>query len=387
MTLPPMWKVKRELRRIGDKISFPILARTTERFRQTYHDLNLGRFLTETPGNLPLTSRVAVLVLFQPKGLLGSSFLTLDHLAQEGWSVLVVSNAALSEADRARLVRRCAHVIERPNIGYDFGAYREGWRWIERQGHRPDRLILMNDSTWFPLRMQDDSLRRMEAMDIDLAGHIFKTETTEEDGRDHLESHLVMFGPRALAHPAIGGFWTNYVMTDSRVQTIQRGEKGLTQTALGAGLTVRGLLGREAMVDLLARLSDEDLLEVVADLALHSDEGRAHRAAWQAAAAEGRPWRADFMAWTAHELSNSRQHFVSAAYICPAVGLGGMGFVKKANEVRFQLARLALMRKIDARRIPSIDPVVRDEIDLATRSWQAPPEWRADPGLRQIVQP
>jgi lipopolysaccharide biosynthesis protein len=238
MSLPPAWKVKRELRRIASKFEFRVTSPFVDRLRQNHHDRNLSRLLRETPGQLPLTARVAVFVLFQPKGIAASTFLTLNHMAQEGWSVLVVSNTPLSDADRASLAQHSAHVIERPNTGYDFGAYREGWRWLDRNGHKPDWLILMNDSTWFPLRMEDDSLRRMVALNADLAGHIFKTEKANDRGHDHVEAHLLMFSPHALGHPAVRRFWAEYLMSNSKDKTIAKGEKGITDAVRSAGLSV-----------------------------------------------------------------------------------------------------------------------------------------------------
>lgn len=386
MTLPPRWKVKRELRRLVEKTRVATFQQFADRFRQFSYDRNLSRLLRETSGDLPLTPRIAVFVLFQPRGIAGSTFLTLDHLAQEGWSVVIVSNARLSDADRARLARRSAHVIERPNTGYDFGAYREGWRWLDQHVHKPDRLILMNDSTWFPLRMQDDSLRRMEALGVDLAGHIFKTEDAENKSRDHMEAHLLMLGPRALAHPAISGFWADYRMSNSRSITIRKGEKGITQTARATGLSVQGLLDRERMVGLLSQLPDADLLDVVRDLVLHTDDGRQQRADWLTAATAGQPWRDGFLSWASHELANSQEHLLSVTFIDPAIRLGGMGFLKKSQERRFQLARMALLRGIGSGRIPPIDPIVTEEVQAAIRAWKPPVDWRTDPNKKQTAE-
>ncbi|NJS39229.1 MAG: hypothetical protein HC783_09630 [Rhodobacteraceae bacterium] len=322
---------------------------------------------------------MAVFVLFQPKGIAGSTFLTLDHLTQEGWSTLVISNAPLSEADRTRLAAASGHVIERPNTGYDFGAYREGWRWLHRRGLALDRLILMNDSTWFPLRMNDTSLKRMEALNADLAGQIYKTEKTEAKGRDHLESHLLMLSGRALSHPAIQRFWAAYVMTKYKPRTILFGEKGLSQAAMTANLSVAGLLGREQMVDLLSNLSDADLLEALDHLALHNEPARLQRTAWKGAASVGQPWRESFLAWTSQELSNSRQHLVSATYVASASRYGDMGFLKKSNERRFHLARLAFLRGIEEGYLSSINTTVMLEVQASTSSWKPQEHWRLDP--------
>lgn len=379
MSLPPLWKVRRELWRVKEQVQGSIQRRLADPLRRAMYERNLQKTLQETPGRLPLTPRVAVFVLFQSKGIPGSIFFTLDHLAREGWSVLIVSNAQLTDTDRARLAEKSAHLIERPNIGYDFGAYREGWRWLANRGQPLDRLILMNDSTWFPLRVEDDSLRRMEALDVDLAGHIFKTELAEDNKHDHIESHLLMMSRKALAHPTIRAFWNHYLMTDSKALTIQHGEKGITHAARRAGLKVQGLLSRERLVSLMAAQSDEALLDTLRNLSMHNDTGDRQLAAWLAAAADGKPWREIFFAWVEHELLNSRQHLLSATFIDPAVSLGGMGFLKKSGDKRFHLARLTLMNSISARRIAPLDQSMTSEIEACIRSWLPPHDWRGRP--------
>ncbi|HLP66652.1 MAG TPA: rhamnan synthesis F family protein, partial [Rhizobium sp.] len=288
MPLPPPWKLKRELRRIYESLLTAVRYRhLVEWLRLSFYEMAPSLNLRETHGALTLTSRVAVFVLFQPKAVAPSTLITLEYLAQEGWSVLVISNSPLSREDRDRLASKSAQVIERPNLGYDFGAYREGWRWLHGRDHRIVRLILMNDSTWFPLRRQDDSLRRMEMLNADLAGHIFKTVFSDDPRDDHVESHLLMFGPRALLHPDIHQFWATYRMTNSRALTIKTGEVGISQAAIGAGLTVKGLLDRDRLLTLLEGLNDDELSLVVANLVLDDADSRQLRADWRAAAATG----------------------------------------------------------------------------------------------------
>jgi hypothetical protein len=384
MELPPRWKIKRELRRAKENVLDGLrFLPVVDRVRQLRYDLLSARLLRETQGALALTPRMAVFVLFQPKGLAASTFLTLEHLTEEKWSVLVVSNAPLTESDRSRVAMTSSYVIERPNAGYDFGAYREGWQWIHRHVGQIDRLILMNDSTWFPLRRQDDSLRRMEKLNVDLTGHIFKTELSDDPSHDHIEAHLLMFGPRALTNLAIKEFWAKYLMSDSRDVTIATGEKGITQTARDAGLVVKGLLDRERIIKILSSQADGALLDIASNVVVHLDTDRARRANWLAAAAVGRAWRDDFLVWSDNELANSRQQLLSTTFVDPAVRLGGMGFLKKALDKRFQLARMRVIREMDAGRIPPLDPVVIDEVRKSIREWKEPHSWRLDPNRKQ----
>ena len=329
---------------------------------------------------------IAVIVIFQPNGIAASTFLTLRYLARLDWSVVIVANSGVTHADRERLAEHCAMIIERPNVGYDFGAYREGWLWLDRNGHCPDRLLLLNDSTWFPLRAEDDTLSRMEALNADVAGHIFKSESALDSARDHVESHLLMFNCAAVRHPSIRSFWSHYVMSDLRALTISQGEKGLTQTAIGAGLNVEALLGRDRLVALLSALPDPELLSALRNLVFHNAFGRGLQADLLAAAKAGNPWRERLLDWTYKELSGSPQHLVSVTFIDPAMSLGGMGFLKKSNERRFQLARLAAIRGIEEGRIAPMDPVVEAEVRAAIAAWKPPFDWRANPNELQVAE-
>lgn len=368
MTLPPLWKVQRELERVRVGAWRWLRGAVVEPPRQWLYDRRTARHQRPVAGRGTLTGRVAVLVLFQPKGLAGSVQLTLDHLVAQGWSVLVVSNAPLSTRDAAMVTDRAALLLERPNVGYDFGGYRAGLRLLAHLGHRPERLILINDSTWFPLREGDDTLHRMEALGAAMAGQIFKTESKR--GQDHLESHLLMFSPEALAHPVWARFWNGFVMSDDRVTTILRGEKGLSQALMSAGLRVVGLIGRESFLTCLDRLTDPDLRNVMADVVHHRPDAQAHCAALSQSDA----WRADFLEWVNGVLANSRQHLVSVTFVAPAMQLCGMGFVKKTRDRRFHLARIKVLELEAAGRIVPLHPAVRAEIAAAVAGWTPPAE-------------
>lgn len=380
MKRPELWKLRREGWRIFEQLRRIVLSRLYDPVRQRLYDRKASAKLKITSGVEQLGPRVAALILFQPRGLAQSTFLTLDHLCAEGWSVVVVSNAPLSPADLAAVAARASVVIERPNQGYDFGGYREAVRYLDGVGHRAERLILMNDSTWFPLREGDDTLRRLEATGADMAGHIYKVESSEKRGRDHLESHLLMFGEKVLRHPAFAGFWRRYVMSDERTTTVERGEKGLTQTMLAADLRVEGLLSQERMVALFAALPDDSLAAAVKRVVHHREDSRALCEGLLIEAAKGQPWRDRFLVWVRAVLSNSRQHLISATFVDPAMQYGGLSFVKKANDRRHQLGRRAALRAAEEGRIAPFAPVVRAEIEKAVADWRPPFDWRRRPG-------
>lgn len=383
MTFPPRWKIRRELFRLRDQMVGGVTGALYDPPRQFLHDRSFGKHLRVTAGTRSFGTRIALFVLYQPAGIAASTQFALGHLASQGWSPLVVSNAPLSAPDRAMLAANAALVVERPNVGYDFGAYRDGLRIVAERGLRPERLILMNDSTWFPLRSSDDTLARMGASGADMIGHIFKTESTEKRGRNHVESHLLMFSGKALNHPAFAAFWRGYVMSDNRATTVLRGEKRLSQTMLSAGLRTEGLMSRERLLALLARLDDAGLRAAIGQIVHHRADTRAYCAGLLARPADNSSWRDAFLGWVSDVLSNSRQHLLSATFIEPAMRLGGLGFVKKADDRRHQLGRTKVLEAVDAGRLAPLQDDVRREMRQMVDSWVAPFDWRHQPGTEE----
>ena len=372
MPFPPLWKVGRELDRIRVKLVLLASRHLYEPIRKPIYDLTARRRQRLTPGNLPLTDRVAVFLVYQPGGVARSIFLTLDHLRQNGFSVLVVSNGPLRPEDRDTLAAQAALVMERPNVGYDFGAYRDGIRHLWSLNHAMSRLVLMNDSTWFPLRRDDDSLARMEALGADLAGHIFKTEEERSRKHDHMESHLLMISQRFLQSDAFRSFWSRYAMSDHRATTIKYGEKGFSQTAIRSGMKLASLMGREWLLATLRGLDDAEL-RVVFDMTNDSYRARQKNAAHiRDAAARGLPWRDDFLNWVDKALRSSRTFLISSTFVAPALIYGRMGFAKKANDIRFHMAREELL-ELEARgMIPPLADEVHAEVSQMVRTWVPP---------------
>ena len=79
-------------------------------------------------------------------------------------------------------------------------------------------------------------------------------------------------------------------------------------------------------------------------------------------ATNGTPWREEVIDQISISLGNSRQHFLSATFIDPALRLGYMGFVKKADDLRFYLAPVKVLRLEARGRIAPLCPIVRSEI-------------------------
>lgn len=239
-----------------------------------------------TQGGLDPSDRMAVYMIFPTDGLQPSHHLALRALAEKGYTPLVVSNLPLSEAERAALVPLVWRIVERPNFGYDFGAYREGIRHLAPLLPQLERLVLLNDSVWFPLPDASDWLTRAEALGVDLAGAVSNCGIATPNGTTldgfrwnynpglpdfHYCSFALSLGQAALQAPSFARFWRQIRLTDNKFHTVRRGEVGLSQALIAAGLShgetldVRGLGAQIEALD-LARLR-----QFVADLVIPED--------------------------------------------------------------------------------------------------------------------
>ena len=266
---PPLWKVRRELGRLSQQLR-AVLEFFYEPFLRWQHDRKRKERLKVTPGASAPSRKVAVYLVFQPRGIAESSLLTCSHLAASGYAPLVVSNAALSEADRQRLQAVSWKVVERPNFGYDFGGYRDGIWLLDQWGERPESLILLNDSIWFPALEGDQTIARMEAMAADFRG-ILKLGTGEgavlRRGREpFLGSFFLMFSAKALQSEAFTLFWRQYLNTSNKYKTIRRGERRLSYVMRDAGFEGASLFERTQFDEYLRVADPATLRRILEDL-------------------------------------------------------------------------------------------------------------------------
>lgn len=210
-------------------------------------------------GPIPVGPRPCVFVHWDGGGEVRPHVLAyLRSLAEAGLSVLFVSNAGFLRPEALDAVKAlCAGVLIRRNVGYDFGAWREGFEQLGLPREDTEFAVMANDSVYGPLRPVDEMLGRMDFAQADVWGC---TETWQT--RYHLQSYLVAFSPAVLASPAWRRFWAAVRSTPSKTLVIQRYEIGLSQSLIRAGFDLRALWPYGALVeDVDLPLITEDLPE------------------------------------------------------------------------------------------------------------------------------
>jgi len=249
--LPPWWKIRRELIRPLRQLGGLINSISTLLLGSWYFDTFLARGLIRTEGNGPITEKVAIYVIYAPTGLCESHIRSVEYITSRGYGVVVVSNAQLSEVSKQKLKTLCKEIIERPNFGYDFGAYRQGVLSLESQLNHLNYLLLINDSTWFPI-LGHDWIQQAESQRKDFVGAAsnygisrvipgsirdFEFNYHSRHKNFHYCSFALLVGKKVFTHPAFFAFWKRFPLTNVKNRTVRRGEIGLSKLIIKRGFT------------------------------------------------------------------------------------------------------------------------------------------------------
>jgi lipopolysaccharide biosynthesis protein len=213
--------------------------------------------------------RIALFVHFDGAGAVRPHVLRyLESLNELGLSIVFVTNSAFLRPDALESLKPfCAAVIIRRNVGYDFGAMREGLEQLTLPRPDTELLLIVNDSVYGPLQPLAEILDKVDFEKADMWGATESWQT-----RYHLQSYFLVAGRRVLETEAWRSFWRNVRPVSSKPWIIERYEIGLTQWLLRAGLRCAALW---PYYDLVQDI-DPQLLEerkerrIVHDAAVHA---------------------------------------------------------------------------------------------------------------------
>ncbi|MFC5354295.1 rhamnan synthesis F family protein [Azospirillum himalayense] len=201
--------------------------------------------------------RVAVFVHYDYHGIVHDFVLHyLRQLADSGFSIILVSNAPKLQAPHvAQLQECCALVLRRANVGYDFGAYKEGIAAIPDLAAL-DTLLLANDSVYGPLHHIAGVLDQMDPESAEVWGASDSWEI-----HFHLQSYFLVFHKAALRAPAFTAFWKKLRYVQSKTWIIMKYEVGLTRAMRRAGLRCRAAFPyRQAAAALIEAVVERNVL-------------------------------------------------------------------------------------------------------------------------------
>lgn len=251
---------------------------------------NLGRnsFFLKTlirnvhQGAAPLKSRMfALFVTYTDMPYVAEYvYRHLDFLNASGFNVVVVSNSKkINEASLRELKQRSIAILERPNIGYDFGAYRDGILWLMQNVGSLNRILVLNDSVFGPINFKTNFINKALALNADIVGLIESMEA-----RYHFQSFWMLFNYSLVSSKKFLDYWKSVAYYQDKATVVERLETRLLSTFLQADFKAEALFPVDVVtkqaisnflreIDLLSRANGER--SDVADIPANGQEVRA----------------------------------------------------------------------------------------------------------------
>ena len=162
----------------------------------------------------------------------------LADLRARGWPVLVLSGD-LDPGALAWCDRNGVGWLRRRNEGRDFGAFQDGWLWLQHQhyGSALERLILLNDSVYPVVDLEATSWPSF----VDYQGdEVLGFSDCYQNGY-HLQSYGLHLPKVVIRQPWWDSFWRYYRGWGGMSVAIREGEIGLSQLLLHQGVALRAL--------------------------------------------------------------------------------------------------------------------------------------------------
>lgn len=201
------------------------------------------------------TKRVAVFNHFDMHGIIHDY---VEHYIREiqkaGFAVIFTSNSPkFPESSVEKLKPLVSKIIWRANVGYDFGAFKDGIAAIP-DSRALDMLLVTNDSMYGPLRDLSDIIAESDPAEADVWGI-----TDCWDRQFHLQSYFLLFHPTALRSKAFQQFWKRLPYYQRKRWVVRYGEIGLTPYLQRFGLRCQALVPYRQTVRTLAPRIEEYL--------------------------------------------------------------------------------------------------------------------------------
>ncbi len=179
--------------------------------------------------------RLVILAQFDPDGGLPEHVrIHLDRLGDVATKRVLVSNSPMNKAAHVAADKVAEKVIVRPNIGWDFAAWRDAI--AEEDMDEWDRVILTNSSIVGPLFPLRPIIEKQEAKGDSVWGMVLSHQHTK-----HLQSYFLAFDKTVIQSDVWNEWWSSVEDLSDKDEVIQRYELGFTQWLETAGFSISAL--------------------------------------------------------------------------------------------------------------------------------------------------
>jgi Rhamnan synthesis protein F len=252
------------LSHLGGEMESRLIVYPIELFARIWYHLDLRvyfeglRIRTISKGCAKKKSNRYVLFVLYVRGKTPPFIETLFRaIGRTRLNLVISTNARITPAQRQALLENCHLLIERADLGRDFGGYRDGIRYLLRTGEPIERLILLNDSLFYLEGGLDTLLAELDG-EHDVIGltedfHLYY----------HVQSFALSFSGHVLKNNRFLSYWRKYRPISTRRWAIQKGERGLTRQLIRSGFAPHIIHYGAQLTPHLRSLKLGDLLDAV----------------------------------------------------------------------------------------------------------------------------
>lgn len=212
------------IRRIIDEITYPSVYTVikfldvVQHFKSYFHKSKIKEFTPYRDGQ-----KVALIAIWEYQKLRKDIRVLVEELIKRDFYVCIVNTGKLNADTLSGLV---SVYIERFNYGRDFGSYKEGIQFLQRDCKlaNAEKFLLCNDSVYYLQDLVPSSLDKFLDSDLEIAGATENFEILH-----HLGSFFIMFSKHVINTKEFKKFWRRFRVTDIRTKNIRYGEMRLTE--------------------------------------------------------------------------------------------------------------------------------------------------------------
>jgi len=190
-----------------------------------------------------LKRRISFYAHYDEKNEISSQDLkVIKFLAEFTNNCVFITNSKLSVKEKAKIEPYVSYIIERKNVGYDFGAWRDAFIQYGFQNlNEYDQLILINNSIFGPVFDMDKIFSKMENELTDFWGITLFPELSDgsylrkKSIAEHIQSYFYVFEKQVFTSKEFKEFWINVKNVSTLVKVVAKYESELTSVLSKAG--------------------------------------------------------------------------------------------------------------------------------------------------------
>jgi len=262
-----LWFVYRRIRSLLAKVVFFVIREVPTmvtdfreiRIRKNHTKVNI----IKESFSLTKSRKIGLVALFPRGPLLNSVERLISNLLDREYEVVVVINQSNQRDWIPGLSNYPITIIERQNVGRDFGAYKAGVNFLKNKGllTNIESLLICNDSVFYGKNFGDFINRYEENLSSWTSAFLnFEKHT-------HAQSFFQSFSGQVVQTEVFQKFWSDYYPSNRRVHAIDMGEVMLSQILLKAGYFPKSVVNAKNIASVYEadKVSFEDFYAVFSE--------------------------------------------------------------------------------------------------------------------------